>query len=381
MMAAAMITAWLLSGSVRTALSERQAGALNRVPSGVDKNWRPRTGTPSRAEYAGPQACAICHTAEASGWQLSQMARALKPVGQSQLLRQQPHLRFNRGPYHYRIDLEGDQATYSVDDGKNVIHVPLLWQFGNGVVGKTFMFKLGGVYYETEVAYYPVLQHLDVVAGLDASEVGTVRQAFGLPLAPDTVRQCITCHTTAAVTENQLRVESMIPGVTCEACHGPGAKHVTAMRAISAGGKPPAKSFIFNPGTLEPEKIEGFCGACHRTTERVLAEGLHGLDTIHYEPYRLEMSSCWIMTQRINCLTCHNPHQPLQRNLGAYDQACLSCHAPAKSGAPAEGKACPVATQRCVTCHMPKCRIPLSPFTMSDHFIRVVRSGDLCVKY
>lgn len=195
MMAAAMITAWLLAGSVRTAISERQAGALNRVPSGADKNWRPRTGTPARAEYAGPQACAICHTAEASGWQLSQMARALKPVGQSQLLRQQPHLRFSRGPYHYRIDLEGDQATYSVDDGKNVIHVPLLWQFGNGVVGKTFMFKLGGVYYETEVAYYPVLHHLDVVAGLDASEVGTVRQAFGLPLAPDTVRQCITCHT------------------------------------------------------------------------------------------------------------------------------------------------------------------------------------------
>ncbi|MGH9405735.1 MAG: multiheme c-type cytochrome [Terriglobia bacterium] len=351
--------------------------------------WWPNRGSDPRDAYTGPEVCARCHASIARTWSATQMAHAIEPAADSQYLRANPDMSFQRGKYTYRIARSGNQSIYSVTDGAQTLSVPLLWAYGVGVVGQAFIFRLNGTYYESEAAYYPVLHRLSVVAGLSGSPPPTLPAAFGLPLVPVAAQQCISCHTTAAVTDNQLRVDEMIRGVTCEACHGPGARHVSLMeeRAKSASyrgrtvpaGAQAANSLIFNPATLAPPAMENFCGACHRTSALVIAEGLHGLDTVHYEPYRLEMSQCWIMTRRITCVTCHDPHQPLQRE-AAYDSACLSCH-PAThraAGAVRFGKACPVATHNCATCHMPKCRLPRAPFVMSDHFIRIVAPADPC---
>jgi mono/diheme cytochrome c family protein len=356
------------------------------------KGWWPNTGSATRSAYAGAQACAPCHAAEFTGWQASEMANALKPAAQSEFLRARPHLSFDWGRYKYRIDLGKGEAIYSVTDGTGTLSVPLLWAYGVGVVGQAFVFRDQGTYSEAEVAYYPQLSGLDVVAGIPRAAPATLQAAFGIPLVPMAAQQCISCHTTAAVTDNRLRVDSAILGVSCEACHGPGAKHVAAMKDRGSGrsSKTATRSaqtvpkFIFNPASLDPADVEDFCGACHRTSLRVQMKGLHGLETVHYEPYRLELSSCWIMSQRITCLNCHNPHRPLARGASAYDAACIACHSSnsVRSAADASRthltKICPVGKQNCATCHMPKCRIPLSPFSMSDHFIRVVSTGDAC---
>ncbi|MGH9403833.1 MAG: multiheme c-type cytochrome [Terriglobia bacterium] len=348
------------------------------------KGWWPKDGSAARSAYTGPEACAACHRTESAGWETSQMAHAITPAAKSKFLRAHPHMVYQWGPYTYQIKVAGNQANYSVTGGQRTLSIPLLWAYGTGVVGQAFIFRIDQTYYEAEVAFYPALNRLDVVAGLARKPPPTLQQAFGLPLSSDAAKQCIACHTTASVTGSQLKVDAMILGVTCEACHGPGARHVAAMKALSSrsGEAKPASMFIFEPAKLAPTDLENFCGACHRTSLRVMSEGLHGLDTVHYEPYRLEMSQCWIMSQQITCVTCHNPHQPLKRGPSAYDAACLSCHSgnAATASAAAMGKTCPVATRNCATCHMPKCRLPLSPFTMSDHFIRVVRSGDACAK-
>ncbi|MGH9444717.1 MAG: multiheme c-type cytochrome [Terriglobia bacterium] len=309
------------------------------------------------------------------------MAHAITPAAESSFIRAHPHMSYRRGPYLYRIDLRDSQALYSVTNGQQTLSIPLRWAYGTGVVGQAFVFRANGVYNEAEVAFYPVLGRLDIVAGLTRAIPATLQQAFGLPLTPEAARQCISCHTTAAVTDHQLDVKTLIRGVTCEACHGPGARHMAEMERAGNPAKPGA-TYIFNPARLDPPDLENFCGECHRSSLRVQREGLHGLDTVHYEPYRLEMSQCWIMTQRISCITCHNPHRPLQRDPAAYDSACLSCHALKGGMATAShpGKSCPMATRNCVTCHMPKCRLPLTPFKMSDHFIRIVSAGDPCAK-
>jgi hypothetical protein len=363
------------------------------------KGWWPNTGSAPRSAYAGAQSCAPCHAAEFSGWQPSEMANALKPAAQSEFLRAHPHLSFERGRYNYRIDVDKGEAIYSVTDGTSALSLPLLWAYGVGVVGQAFVFVDHGSYSEAEVAYYPQLSALDVVAGVPRAAPATLQAAFGIPLVPLAAQQCISCHTTAAVVNNRLQVESAILGVSCEACHGPGARHVAAMKDRGSGfgargsgrsSKTATRSaqtvpkFIFNPASLDPADMEDFCGACHRTSLRVQAKGLHGLETVHYEPYRLELSSCWIMSQRITCLNCHNPHQPLARGASAYDAACIACHSSSatKSAAGARGahsgKACPVGKRDCANCHMPKCRIPLAPFSMSDHFIRIVSADDAC---
>jgi hypothetical protein len=386
--------------------------------------WWPNRGSAPRSAYTGPEACARCHPAIAQSWERTQMAHALQPASESQFLLANPDMSFQHGAYLYRVARERGQSVYSVTDGHHTLSIPLLWAYGVGVVGQTFVFRVNNTYYETEVAYYPVLHRLSIVAGLPDSIPPTLQEAFGLPLIPVAAQQCISCHTTAAVTDDRLHVDTMIRGVTCEACHGPGAQHVARMenrslstrasgtRAAPAIHPPPvtseSRSAIFNPGSLNPVSLENFCGECHRTSRLVIAEELHGLDTVHYEPYRLEMSQCWIMTRRITCLTCHDPHQPLQHDPSAYDAACLSCHPSTPNhqatalangrgtglqqgmsgdvpyvtsdtpASPAVGRACPIANHNCVTCHMPECYLPSAPFTMSDHFIRIVTQNDAC---
>jgi len=39
-------------------------------------------------------------------------------------------------------------------------------------------------------------------------------------------------------------------------------------------------------------------------------------------------------------------------------------------------KVCPVAQEKCVSCHMPKLQLPGGPLPFRDHQIRIVRPGD-----
>jgi hypothetical protein len=79
-------------------------------------------------------------------------------------------------------------------------------------------------------------------------------------------------------------------------------------------------------------------------------------------------------------VACHDPHVPLVREAASYDARCLSCHVQADppSVAAAQptkdhpGRACPVARERCVTCHMPKYEPPGMFHAFTDHRIRIV---------
>ncbi len=105
-----------------------------------------------------------------------------------------------------------------------------------------------------------------------------------------------------------------------------------------------------------------------------------GLANLRFQPYRLERSQCWRKSDaRITCLTCHDPHQPRDRDLAAYDAKCLSCHASAPdshSSRDLPAKVCTVSKNNCVTCHMPKYDMPGMHFKFTDHFIRVVRKDE-----
>ncbi|HXJ96883.1 MAG TPA: multiheme c-type cytochrome [Terriglobia bacterium] len=206
------------------------------------KGWWPNNGSAPRSAYTGSQACARCHAAEFAGWQASEMANALKPAAQSEFLRAHPHLSFDWGRFKYRIDLDKDEAIYSITDGTSTLSLPLLWAYGVGVVGQAFVFRDQGTYFEAEVAYYPQLNGLDVVAGVPRAAPATLQAAFGIPLVPMAAQQCISCHTTAAVVSGRLQVESAILGVGCEACHGPGARHVAVMKAKSNSNSPATSS-------------------------------------------------------------------------------------------------------------------------------------------
>src|SRR5216684_1394179 len=300
-------------------------------------------------------------------------------------LRAHPRLTFRSGQYVHEIVRRGDQSLYTVTDGVSTISEPILYTFGQGKAGQTYIFRHDGAFYESRLSFYKDIQGLDVTIGYPRDIPPSLEVAAGRKISMDEARNCFSCHGTAAAYGNQLHLDRLMPGVTCEACHGPGADHVAAMEAKQFQDKR-----IFNPGKMGADELsQEFCGSCHRSAEQVISNKLlRGLITVRFQPYRMFTSRAHDPADmRLTCTACHNPHENPATDEAFYDPKCFACHrsfASLKSPAVAkteekEGrtdKACPVAQRLCVSCHMPKVEFPGSHFKFTDHRIRIARAGE-----
>jgi hypothetical protein len=337
--------------------------------------WWPTKGTASRDEFLGPDACAACHASKVRTQKQTPMAHAALRPTDSEALRTHEQLTFHLAPYSYQIQRQQAGSLYSVTDGKQTISAPLSWAFGLGESGQTYILERNGTFFESRMSYFPALDGLDFTPTPSRAPGSTLEDALGRRmLYSGETQRCFGCHTTASTTNRRFDPGPLIPGVTCEACHGPGAKHVAAM---NSGRMQQGLRSILDPGQLNPVDQVDFCGACHRTYVDVILSKTFGILNLRFQPYRLERSQCWIKSNNgITCLACHNPHQPRVRDLASYDDRCLGCH---HFPAPSRGhsaKTCTVSTNNCVSCHMPKYEVPGTHAKFTDHFIRIVRKGE-----
>jgi hypothetical protein len=343
-----------------------------------EAKWLPRQAI--QGQYVGAQACAECHTDIYRKQIETGMSQALQTGLSNRILAIKSSLEFQSGPHTYQISQNGKESTFSVTDGRETISETIIWSFGQGLSGQTFVFLHGGQYYESRVSFYTRIQGLDYTLGYSRKPAKSLTEALGNELHHSDAVNCIGCHTTAAVNGRQLYLERLVPGIQCEACHGPGDKHVAAMKA----GRPNGVQ-IFNPGKLSPEVLsQDFCGACHRSAQHVFEMPLRGdVSNIRFQPYRLFNSKCFSDDRRISCIGCHDPHDKLNSDPTFYDSRCQACHRTAtaianETHAPAGGRRaaiCPVGKQQCTTCHMPKAALPGSHFEFTDHRIRIDRPG------
>ncbi|PYX87696.1 MAG: hypothetical protein DMG68_10905 [Acidobacteria bacterium] len=337
--------------------------------------WWPTKGEPRRADYAGSKACAHCHASLFATQKNTSMAQAAVLPADSPIL-ESHRLSQRNDSFQYKIVSQGDVLNYSVNDGKQTISVPLLLAAGTGsTAGQSYLFQLESNYYEARLSYFRTLHGFDITPGHSRSTPPTLEQAAGRRLSGAETHKCFGCHTTASTAEYKFEPSQAIPGVTCEACHGPGANHAAMMKAGIEGGE----GLILNPRRLSPSDSVDFCGACHRTWWDGSLSGISGPLTLRFAPYRLENSRCWGKGDaRLTCVACHDPHLPLVRDQASYDNRCLACHVTGsvKTTADHPGAACRVSTKNCVSCHMPKYEVPGTHSEFIDHWIRVVRKGE-----
>jgi hypothetical protein len=362
------------AGTQTPVLSETQLATEDRVQS---SGWWPTKGTPARVEYTGPTACARCHAEKAATQLTTPMAHSIVRAADSEILRRHDRVTFSVGHYLYQIVRSEGVSIYSVTDGLRSTSAPLAWAFGLGDVGQTYVFEQNGKFYESRLSYYTAIQGLDFSPGHLHSAPSHLDDALGRLMDAAETRLCFACHTTASTTGNRFDPDRLIPGVTCEACHGPGARHVSA---LTLDDTQHGTKLIFNPAGLSPSDSVDFCGACHRTFVDVGLAGTVGIRNVRFQPYRLETSRCWRKGDaRITCLACHDPHAPLLHEPTGYDRACLRCHGSQANLKPAGdliAPACPKNMSGCVTCHMPKLQIPGMHSQFTDHRIHIVRKGE-----
>jgi hypothetical protein len=345
----------------------------------------PTQSNPSREAFAGPEACARCHGSMVASQQETPMARNFMAASASDILHTHPNMSFAITHYQYKMQTAAGQTRYSVNDGTNTLAYPLLWAFGTGRVGQSYLFrKEDGAIYEARVTYFASLTNLGFTPDRALTSPANLEEAMGRQVPASEVARCFNCHTTASTINGSFDEKHLIPGVTCEACHGPGAAHVKAMDDYVAGKSSahsaPPKTSIFNSAHLSPNDAVDFCGACHTTWWDVKLSGMTGVRTARSAPARLVSSKCWGKgDDRLVCTACHDPHQQLQTDPAAYDHTCLSCHANAPGAqktAAHPGVACPVARKNCTSCHMPKTYVPNMHDNFTDHRIRIVKAGE-----
>ena len=335
--------------------------------------WLPNRQSPD-AHFAGTAACADCHSTKVKSQVGTAMGRALELPERCQILQARPKLTFKQAGYSYEILRDGDRTLYKVTDGARSIVEPVLYAFGQGVAGQTYVFKHEGNFYESRVSYFDDIKGLDLTIGHLPQVPESLDAAAGRVMKTDEARACFGCHTTGSVSRNTLLLDRLIPGVTCEQCHGPAGEHVAAMRAGNYD-----ESLIFNPHKLNAEETSNFCGTCHRTWETVALMGLRGVNNVRFQPYRLANSKCYDQDdRRIACTACHDPHVDVVRDASYYDSKCTACHVASTSAlAPSRSaRVCPAAKSKCVTCHMPKYDLPGGHFKFTDHQIRIIKPGD-----
>lgn len=379
----------LLCFSALFVTAAQQSSPSNELPDTTadritGQGWWPTKSPASTKGYVGSNVCVKCHSNIGATQSDSEMAKAAYRLSGGPAGEPAPG-DFVSGSYRYRFIPNNTLPGHSLEVTSNgrSISSPIVWTMGAGDHGQTYLLDENGGLYEGQASSFSFIHRVGLTPGHKTAEVGSLENALGTPLKGSEALRCFACHTTASSASSKLNTADAVPGVHCEACHGPGRDHVDA---VMAGQIVQARQAIFNPASLTPTSSIDFCGSCHRTMmDVVMREPEPGALTVRFQPYRLEESRCWESTKdaRLACTQCHDPHAPLVRDAQFYDQKCLSCHSSGKdakqnaSGGAwtATPKVCPRATANCASCHMPKTDVPEMHSKFVDHYIRIVRPG------
>lgn len=239
---------------------------------------------------------------------------------------------------------------------------------GSGVRGETYAYWQGNRLYELPVSYWS-----DGHQWINSPGYVDGTADFSRPINP----ACLECHATyihALSTDpgtNRYDRASLIPGISCESCHGPGESHVELETSRQAGADGAPDVGILNPAKFSRDRQVDLCAECHNGIQRVgLAPAfsfvpgqplsnyfkpLPSTDVAHPDVHGnqvglLQRSKCYRSSKQMSCSTCHDVHtaeQPAE----SYSAKCLTCHKWQKCGMAA--KIGHGIVNDCINCHMP----------------------------
>ena len=214
------------------------------------------------------------------------------------------------------------------------------------------------------------------------------------------LKNCGKCHVTGLDYDKRTFSE---PAVGCEACHGPGEKHINAKDNLEYGRT------IVNPANLSVGLQVQVCGQCH--TRGKDPSGKHGYpkdyrpgmslvnlynpvtpatdkkrfwpnghSKSHHQQY-LDWSNSAHAKEGVTCISCHTVHSTgaatrYQTRLPG-DKLCLNCHA--MSANPTRSHKLHD-SGKCVACHMAKIVKSAESGDLHDHTFKVITPAET-IKY
>ena len=277
-----------------------------------------------------------------------------------------PEAQFEKNGYRYTIERKGDVSVYTVRDGaRRACHCRS--NMPSACISRLTFCIPGPLLRRHGQLLSRNLSGLAHHAGTTSSCGRAIWwKRMGRANSAEEITVCFGCHSTRQRNAGKLTLDS-----------AQARSHLRALsyrrRGAHASHHRTGKTAPLPPklGDMGAEDMSTFCGQCHRTWDFVVRKREWGEVNVRFAPYRLANSECFLgADKRIRCTACHDPHGTLERDEAGYDRACLACHATPPR------KSCPVAKNKCVSCHMPKVSLSDGHDVFTDHQIRIARPGD-----
>jgi hypothetical protein len=324
---------------------------------------------PQASSYAGDEGCRACHSEKVGSYfRTAHHLTSRLPTQESILgsfVQPKNVLKTSNASLYFRMDSKPDgfyQSSVSAFPpvaSSRSERIDLV--IGSGRVGQTYLYWKNDRLFQLPVSYW-----VDLDAWVNSPGYRDGVANFERPVIP----RCVECHVTYAESvsspapSNQYKPASLVLGISCERCHGPGREHVDAMKTRKAAGG------IVNPAKLTRERQIEVCAQCHGGRRIPLTPAFSYVPGEPLDNYfrrdqsdpgttadvhgnqvaLLQMSRCYQASADLTCFTCHDVHQT-QRDAAAFSDRCLKCHQPETCGEFPKLKEKLIGS--CVNCHMP----------------------------
>ena len=351
-------------------------------------SWsRPEAKLPGLAISAPPgpvgmDRCRNCHPGVCDSFQSAPHLHTLSSTDDPAILEHFAGRTFHAGEIDYAVARRDGKLWLESSAWLEPIRID--WVFGSGQHAQTPVSTRLNPAGQTEslelsISWYPDINGLGPTLGTSEMTVADIGAggAGSLLDHADTL-DCFGCHTTFLPLDNgRIAQGRIVAGVRCERCHTNSHAHATAMEA---GDYERGAAAMETWSDLTPLESILRCGECHRRPDQLPPEDLSPDNKmlLRFAPVGLSQSPCFVKQEtvrgtdgkplRLDCTTCHNPHQPARTNPDFYRQECLKCH----GTHPSQAALCAAEpmTSECLKCHMPQLKVQEHLF-FTDHWIRV----------
>jgi len=333
--------------------------------------------------YAGDRACAACHSDHSSTYAQTNHCRTSSLPTRETILGS-----FNEPANSLKIEdpapVIGDPGlSYKLEQKNGRFFQTAITGFagdlqtrtesmdiviGSGVRGQSYLYWRGDLLFELPVSYWS-----DGLQWINSPGYRNGPPNFQRPAIP----RCLECHVSyikvdsSESSANRYDKTTLLTGISCETCHGPGSTHIAVNRASSSelqGLRGPA---ILNPATFSRDRQIDLCALCHSGAQqeplapafsykpgtpldsylRPLPVAQESHPDVHANQVGLlKKSRCFLKSATMTCSTCHQVHAP-ERPAASYSVKCLSCHKEESCGM--VRKLGPQIKSNCIDCHMP----------------------------